>query len=282
MKKYISFVLLLLLMACQDDSSSVSPADTPEPVSSVVQEIQSSSDEGKKVSSSKGSSFDELSQSVEESSSSVVKSSSSNECGACEKGVVVQVEYPEELGEKPQQDSSLKAGAMGSPSEQYGIDGLSFDSRVLDSIPLYGNPVREYIVSAKIDRSSYGPIMVEVPDSLVGYVFPNEEDLFARNTERDCKYFVLVLSVGQQPFVHVLTKVSKDTIDIANIERSPRDGFMCRYSTAMVSAGYLLEFCGDDGVPEKDFVVRWVTIESPLWGCSDRSSTLPSLGNAEK
>ena len=262
MKKYISFVLLLLLMACQDDASSVSPADTPEPVSSVVQEIQSSSEEML--------------------SSSVVKSSSSNECGACEKGVVVQVEYPEELGEKPQQDSSLKAGAMGCPSEQYGIDGLSFDSRVLDSIPLYGNPVREYIVSAKIDRNSYGPIMVEVPDSLVGYVFPNEEDLFARNTERDCKYFVLVLSVGQQPFVHVLTKVSKDTIDIANIERSPRDGFMCRYSTAMVSAGYLLEFCGDDGVPEKDFMVRWVTIESPLWGCSDRSSTLPSLGNAEK
>lgn len=262
MKKYISLLILPVLMACQDDSSSVSPADTPEPVSSVVQEIQSSSEEML--------------------SSSVVKSSSSNECGACEKGVIVQVEYPEELGEKPQQDISLKAGAMGSPSEQYGIDGLSFDSRVLDSIPLYGNPVREYIVSEKNERYNHRPIMVEVPDSLVGYVFPNEEDLFARNTERDCKYFVLVLSVGQQPFVHVLTKVSKDTIDIANIERSPRDGFMCRYSTAMVSAGYLLEFCGDDGVPEKDFVVRWVTIESPLWGCSDRSSTLPSLGNAEK
>lgn len=230
MKRLLLFILPFALMACQDESDSVSANDDTDNIK-------------------------------EMSSSSVAKSSSSVVCNTCEKGYFVQAEYSENIG-KPIIDSSSIWPCMDMSLKKFGIDGLAFDAHVVSSVSPYNDLVHGFIHNMEY-KKNYAPFLSEIPDSLVHAFVPLMVELNIEN----CRYYLLGFSAGQQPYAYVVTGITKDTVDMVSILRSPKEGFSCRYDNAIVSDGFVIEDCGDGVVPESDFVVRRSSVESPLWTC---------------
>lgn len=242
MKKELLLILPFTLMACQDDSSSVSAVDGTTQNSPAVQTQFPDKEKAK-------------------SSSSFVFSSSSTDCPGCGKGYFVNAEYPEDLGEKPTLDSANEFIPLDKSLERYGMEGMAFDSHVLSALSL-SDKTYEFVLDVESELD-YAPFLSEIPDSLAEFFIPAGTEL--RVT--DCKHYLLGYSAMQQPFAYVVTSIAKDTVDIVSVVRSPKEGFSCRSDNAIVQGGFLIEDCGDVVVPDKDFVVRWSTKESPLWTC---------------
>ena len=242
MKKELLFILPLALMACSDDSSSVTAVDGASQNSPAAQTQALDKEKSK-------------------SSSSFVYSSSSTTCPGCGKGYFVNAKYPEDLGERPVSDSMKAVTPLDKSLERYGIEGLAFDPHVVSALSLSSKTYGFMLdMESELD---YAPFLSEIPDSLAEFFIPAGTEL--RVT--DCKHYLLGYSAMQQPFAYVVTSIAKDTVDIVSVVRSPKEGFSCRSDNAIVQGGFLIEDCGDDVVPDKDFVVRWSTKESPLWTC---------------
>ena len=218
MKKELLFILPFALMACSDDSSSVTAVDGASQNSPAAQTQTPDKDKLK-------------------SSSSFVFSSSSMTCP---------------MKSVTPLDKSL---------ERYGIEGLAFDPHVVSALSLSSKTYGFMLdMESELD---YAPFLSEIPDSLAEFFIPAGTELRVM----DCKHYLLGYSAMQQPFAYVVTGIAKDTVDIVSVVRSPKEGFSCRSDNAIVQGGFLIEDCGDDVVPDKDFVVRWSTKESPLWTC---------------
>lgn len=179
------------------------------------------------------------------------------------KGFFVQAKYPENIAE-PIIDSIAIVPRMDMALERFGIDGLAFDVHVVSSISQYNERVHEFIQKTEY-ANGYAPFLSAIPDSNVYSFAPPGTELHVA----ECRYYLLGYTAGQQPYAYVVTRIAKDSIDMVSIERSPKDGFSCRFDNAMLYSGFLIEDCGDSVVPEKDFVVRWSSVESPLWTCDD-------------
>ena len=242
MKKELLFILPFALMACSDDSSSVTAVDGASQNSPAAQTQTPDKDKLK-------------------SSSSFVFSSSSMTCPGCGKGYFVNAKYPEDLGERPVSDSMKAVTPLDKSLERYGIEGLAFDPHVVSALSLSSKTYGFMLdMESELD---YAPFLSEIPDSLAEFFIPAGTELRVM----DCKHYLLGYSAMQQPFAYVVTGIAKDTVDIVSVVRSPKEGFSCRSDNAIVQGGFLIEDCGDDVVPDKDFVVRWSTKESPLWTC---------------
>ncbi|MBQ3720239.1 MAG: hypothetical protein II850_04500 [Fibrobacter sp.] len=242
MKKELLFILPLALMACSDDSSSVTAVDGASQNFPAAQTQTPDKDKLK-------------------SSSSFVFSSSSMTCPGCGKGYFVNAKYPVDLGERPVSDSMKAVTPLDKFLEYYGVDGLAFDTHVVSALSLSSKTYGFMLdMESELD---YAPFLSEIPDSLAEFFIPAGTEL--RVT--DCKHYLLGYSAMQQPFAYVVTSIAKDTVDIVSVVRSPKEGFSCRSDNAIVQGGFLIEDCGDVVVPDKDFVVRWSTKESPLWTC---------------
>lgn len=256
MKKEFLLILPFAIMACSEDSSSVSAVDRTAQNSPIAQTQTPNKEKAK-------------------SSSSFGLSSSSTDCLGCGKGYFVKAEYPEDLGEKPTLDSASEFIPLDKSLERYGIEGLTFDSHVVSALSLSAKTYG-FVLDVEYEHN-YDPFLSEIPDSLVEFFIPAGTEL----REAECKRYLLGYSAGQQPFVFVVTSIAKDTVDIVSIGRSSKEGFSCRSDNAIVHGGFLIEDCGDGVVPDKDFVVRWSSKESTLWTCDTPNQDV-SFVNYEK
>lgn len=140
---------------------------------------------------------------------------------------------------------------------------LSFDEHVLAYNG--GLPSTAYL-DEDIEQNSTGinPFLKEINVSDIGNYFPMTAAIVGNRTPKEnCKTFLVLSHDGEQPTGHVLSKISKGSIEISSVN----PGGPCRQTAMYFPIAFLVEDC--DGLIDEKASISYKTFTSETWACEE-------------
>lgn len=157
-------------------------------------------------------------------------------------------------------------------TDKFGIDSLAFDERVKSYAMSFAfvtkrkmNPYY-YDVYKLVGMNKYSPLLLNVPDSLLGYFFPSDVAELEKQKCMDCSYKVLVVAYGD-PFAAVITDVTDGVVSFLRITPKPVGDGLCYNDNDVRLAAFLIEQNGDTAVPDDKWYITYETKEAVTWTC---------------
>jgi hypothetical protein len=143
---------------------------------------------------------------------------------------------------------------------------LSFDEHVLAYNG--GLPSTAYL-DEDIEQNSTGinPFLKEINVSDIGNYFPMTAAIVGNRTPKEnCKTFLVLSHDGAQPTGHVLSKISKGSIEISSV----KPGGPCMQTAMFFPIAFLVEDCDDLLDENTEFSYNRFT--SKTWACETLGS----------
>lgn len=143
---------------------------------------------------------------------------------------------------------------------------LSFDEHVLAYNG--GLPSTAYL-DEDIEQNSTGinPFLKEINVSDIGNYFPMTAAIVGNRTPKEnCKTFLVLSHDGAQPTGHVLSKISKGSIEISSVN----PGGPCMQTAMFFPIAFLVEDC--DGLLDENTVFSYNRFTSKTWACETLGS----------
>lgn len=143
---------------------------------------------------------------------------------------------------------------------------LSFDEHVLAYNG--GLPSTAYL-DEDIEQNSTGinPFLKEINVSDIGNYFPMTAAIVGNRTPKEsCKTFLVLSHDGAQPTGHVLSKISKGSIEISSVN----PGGPCMQTAMFIPIAFLVEDC--DGLLDENTVFSYNRFTSKTWACETLGS----------
>ena len=143
---------------------------------------------------------------------------------------------------------------------------LSFDEHVLAYNG--GLPSTAYL-DEDIEQNSTGinPFLKEINVSDIGNYFPMTAAIVGNRTSKEnCKTFLVLSHDGGQPTGHVLSKISKGSIEISSVN----PGGPCRQTAMYFPIAFLVEDC--DGLLDENTEFSYNRFTSKTWACETLGS----------
>lgn len=157
-------------------------------------------------------------------------------------------------------------------TDQFGIDSLAFDERVKSYAVSFAfvtkrklNPYYDDVYKL-VGMNKYSPLLLNVPDSLLGYFFPSDAAELEKQKCMDCTYKVLVVT-HSDPFAAVITDVTDGVVSYLNISPKPVGDSLCYSYNDVRLAAFLIEQNGDTAVPDDKWYITYETKEAVTWTC---------------
>lgn len=143
---------------------------------------------------------------------------------------------------------------------------LSFDEHVLAYNG--GLPSTAYL-DEDIEQNSTGinPFLKEINVSDIGNYFPMTAVIVGNRTPKEnCKTFLVLSHDGAQPTGHVLSKISKGSIEISSVN----PGGPCMQTAMYFPIAFLVEDC--DGLLDENTELSYNRFTSKTWACETLGS----------
>ena len=143
---------------------------------------------------------------------------------------------------------------------------LSFDEHVLAYNG--GLPSTAYL-DEDIEQNSTGinPFLKEINVSDIGNYFPMTAAIVGNRTPKEnCKTFLVLSHDGAQPTGHVLSKISKGSIEISSVN----PGGPCMQTAMYFPIAFLVEDC--DGLLDENTEFSYNRFTSKTWACETLGS----------
>ena len=143
---------------------------------------------------------------------------------------------------------------------------LSFDEHVLAYNG--GLPSTAYL-DEDIEQNSTGinPFLKEINVSDIGNYFPMTAAIVGNRTPKEnCKTFLVLSHDGGQPTGHVLSKISKGSIEISSVN----PGGPCMQTAMFFPIAFLVEDC--DGLLDENTEFSYNRFTSKTWACETLGS----------
>jgi hypothetical protein len=143
---------------------------------------------------------------------------------------------------------------------------LSFDEHVLAYNG--GLPSTAYL-NEDIEQNSTGinPFLKEINVSDIGNYFPMTAAIVGNRTPKEnCKTFLVLSHDGAQPTGHVLSKISKGSIEISSVN----PGGPCMQTAMYFPIAFLVEDC--DGLLDENTEFSYNRFTSKTWACETLGS----------
>lgn len=143
---------------------------------------------------------------------------------------------------------------------------LSFDEHVLAYNG--GLPSTAYL-DEDIEQNSTGinPFLKEINVSDIGNYFPMTAAIVGNRTPKEnCKTFLVLSHDGGQPTGHVLSKISKGSIEISSVN----PGGPCMQTAMYFPIAFLVEDC--DGLLDENTEFSYNRFTSKTWACETLGS----------
>lgn len=143
---------------------------------------------------------------------------------------------------------------------------LSFDEHVLAYNG--GLPSTAYLdEDIEQNRSDINPFLKEINVSDIGNYFPMTAAIVGNRTPKEnCKTFLVLSHDGAQPTGHVLSKISKGSIEISSVN----PGGPCRQTAMYFPIAFLVEDC--DGLLGENTELSYNRFTSKTWACETLGS----------
>lgn len=143
---------------------------------------------------------------------------------------------------------------------------LSFDEHVLAYNG--GLPSTAYLdEDIEQNRSGINPILKEINVSDIGNYFPMTAAIVGNRTPKEnCKTFLVLSHDGGQPTGHVLSKISKGSIEISDVY----PGGPCMQTAMYFPIAFLVEDC--DGLLDENTEFSYNRFTSKTWACETLGS----------
>lgn len=143
---------------------------------------------------------------------------------------------------------------------------LSFDEHVLAYNG--GLPSTAYLdEDIEQNRSGINPFLKEINVSDIGNYFPMTAAIVGNRTPKEnCKTFLVLSHDGAQPTGHVLSKISKGSIEISSVN----PGGPCMQTAMFFPIAFLVEDC--DGLLDENTVFSYNRFTSKTWACETLGS----------
>ena len=143
---------------------------------------------------------------------------------------------------------------------------LAFDEHVLAYNG--GLPSTAYL-DEDIEQNSTGinPFLKEINVSNIGNYFPMTAAIVGNRTPKEnCKTFLVLSHDGAQPTGHVLSKISKGSIEISSVN----PGGPCMQTAMYFPIAFLVEDC--DGLLDENTELSYNRFTSKTWACETLGS----------
>ena len=143
---------------------------------------------------------------------------------------------------------------------------LSFDEHVLAYNG--GLPSTAYLdEDIEQNRSGINPFLKEINVSDIGNYFPMTAAIVGNRTPKEnCKTFLVLSHDGGQPTGHVLSKISKGSIEISSVN----PGGPCMQTAMYFPIAFLVEDC--DGLLDENTEFSYNRFTSKTWACETLGS----------
>ena len=143
---------------------------------------------------------------------------------------------------------------------------LSFDEHVLAYNG--GLPLTAYLdEDIEQNHSSINPFLKEINVSDIGNYFPMTAAIVGNRTPKEnCKTFLVLSHDGGQPTGHVLSKISKGSIEISSVN----PGGPCMQTAMYFPIAFLVEDC--DGLLDENTEFSYNRFTSKTWACETLGS----------
>jgi len=143
---------------------------------------------------------------------------------------------------------------------------LSFDEHVLAYNG--GLPSTAYLdEDIEQNHSSINPFLKEINVSDIGNYFPMTAAIVGNRTPKEnCKTFLVLSHDGAQPTGHVLSKISKGSIEISSVN----PGGPCMQTAMYFPIAFLVEDC--DGLLDENTELSYNRFTSKTWACETLGS----------
>ncbi|MDY6332025.1 MAG: hypothetical protein SPL52_11020 [Fibrobacter sp.] len=143
---------------------------------------------------------------------------------------------------------------------------LSFDEHVLAYNG--GLPSTAYLdEDIEQNRSGINPFLKEINVSDIGNYFPMTAAIVGNRTPKEnCKTFLVLSHDGAQPTGHVLSKISKGSIEISSVN----PGGPCMQTAMYFPIAFLVEDC--DGLLDENTELSYNRFTSKTWACETLGS----------
>lgn len=143
---------------------------------------------------------------------------------------------------------------------------LSFDEHVLAYNG--GLPSTAYLdEDIEQNRSGINPFLKEINASDIGNYFPMTAAIVGNRTPKEnCKTFLVLSHDGGQPTGHVLSKISKGSIEISSVN----PGGPCMKTAMYFPIAFLVEDC--DGLLDENTEFSYNRFTSKTWACETLGS----------
>ena len=143
---------------------------------------------------------------------------------------------------------------------------LSFDEHVLAYNG--GLPSTAYLdEDIEQNRSGINPFLKEINVSDIGNYFPMTAAIVGNRTPKEnCKTFLVLSHDGGQPTGHVLSKISKGSIEISSVN----PGGPCMQTAMYFPIAFLVEDC--DGLLDENTEFSYKQFTSKTWACETLGS----------
>ena len=143
---------------------------------------------------------------------------------------------------------------------------LSFDEHVLAYNG--GLPSTAYLdEDIEQNHSGINPLLKEINVSDIGNYFPMTAAIVGNRTPKEnCKTFLVLSHDGAQPTGHVLSKISKGSIEISSVY----PGGPCMQTAAYFPIAFLVEDC--DGLLDENTEFSYNRFTSKTWACETLGS----------
>ena len=143
---------------------------------------------------------------------------------------------------------------------------LSFDEHVLAYNG--GLPSTAYLdEDIEQNRSGINPFLKEINVSDIGNYFPMTAAIVGNRTPKEnCKTFLVLSHDGGQPTGHVLSKISKGSIEISSVN----PGGPCMQTAMYFPIAFLVEDC--DGLLDENTELSYNRFTSKTWACETLGS----------
>ena len=143
---------------------------------------------------------------------------------------------------------------------------LSFDEHVLAYNG--GLPSTAYLdEDIEQNRSGINPFLKEINVSDIGNYFPMTAAIVGNRTPKEnCKTFLVLSHDGAQPTGHVLSKISKGSIEISSVN----PGGPCMQTAMYFPIAFLVEDC--DGLLDENTEFSYNRFTSKTWACETLGS----------
>ena len=143
---------------------------------------------------------------------------------------------------------------------------LSFDEHVLAYNG--GLPSTAYLdENIEQNHSSINPFLKEINVSDIGNYFPMTAAIVGNRTPKEnCKTFLVLSHDGGQPTGHVLSKISKGSIEISSVN----PGGPCMQTAMYFPIAFLVEDC--DGLLDENTEFSYNRFTSKTWACETLGS----------